>query len=94
MFGKGISKEGDILDLAVKENIVEKSGAWYAYNGSKIGQGRENAKIYLQNNQEICQEIEQKVRGKYSLQGTAKEDGETEDAPKKPDAPKKQEKEE
>lgn len=94
MFGKGISKEGDILDLAVKENIVEKSGAWYAYNGSKIGQGRENAKIYLQNNQEICQEIEQKVRVKYSLQGTAKEDGETEDAPKKPDAPKKQEKEE
>ncbi len=94
MFGKGISKEGDILDLAVKENIVEKSGAWYAYNGSKIGQGRENAKIYLQNNQEICQEIEQKVRGKYSLQGTAKEDGETEDAPKKSDAPKKQEKEE
>ena len=47
MFGKGISKEGDILDLAVKENIVEKSGAWYAYNGSKIGQGRENAKSFL-----------------------------------------------
>ncbi|MFR1832398.1 MAG: recombinase RecA [Lachnospiraceae bacterium] len=69
MFGKGISKVGDILDLAVKENIVEKSGAWYAYNGAKIGQGRENAKIYLQNNQEICQEIEQKVRDKYNLQG-------------------------
>ena len=47
MFGKGISKEGDILDLAVKENIVEKSGAWFAYDGSKIGQGRENAKQYL-----------------------------------------------
>lgn len=91
MFGKGISKEGDILDLAVKENIAEKSGAWYAYNGSKIGQGRENAKIYLQNNQEICQEIEQKVRDKYSLQKAAK-DEETADAPKKPDAPKKQEK--
>ncbi len=96
MFGKGISKEGDILDLAVKENIVEKSGAWYAYNGSKIGQGRENAKIYLQNNQEICQEIEQKVRDKYSLQKTAKEAGEptAEETPKKPDTPKKQEKEE
>ena len=50
MFGKGISKEGDILDLAAKENIVEKSGSWYAYNGSKIGQGRENAKIYLAEN--------------------------------------------
>lgn len=96
MFGQGISKEGDILDLAVKENIVEKSGAWYAYNGSKIGQGRENAKIYLQNNQEICQEIEQKVRDKYSLQKTAKEAGEptAEETPKKPDTPKKQEKEE
>ena len=58
MFGKGISKEGDILDLAAKENIVEKSGAWYAYNGSKIGQGRENAKNFLQANQELCQEIE------------------------------------
>jgi len=69
MFGKGISKVGDILDLAAKENIVEKSGAWYAYNGAKIGQGRENAKIYLQNNQEICQEIEQQVRDKYNLQG-------------------------
>ncbi len=69
MFGKGISKVGDILDLAAKENIVEKSGAWYAYNGTKIGQGRENAKSYLQNNQEICQEIEQKVRDKYNLQG-------------------------
>ena len=50
MFGKGISKTGDILDLAAKENIVEKSGPWYAYSGAKIGQGRENAKIYLENN--------------------------------------------
>lgn len=47
MFGQGISKEGDILDLAAKDNIVEKSGAWYAYGGAKIGQGRENAKTYL-----------------------------------------------
>ena len=73
MFGKGISKEGDILDLAVKENIVEKSGAWYAYNGSKIGQGRENAKGFLQANQEMCQEIEAKVRAKYSLDGASEE---------------------
>lgn len=67
MFGKGISKEGDILDLAAKEDIVEKSGAWYAYNGNKIGQGRENAKNFLLANQEMCAEIETKVREKYGL---------------------------
>jgi len=67
MFGKGISKEGDILDLAVKENIVEKSGAWFAYNNVKIGQGRENAKIYLQDNPAVCLEVENKVRIKYGL---------------------------
>nr|WP_330399512.1 recombinase RecA [Lachnoclostridium edouardi] len=69
MFGKGISREGDILDLAAKENIVEKSGAWYAYQGTKIGQGRENAKIYLKDNPEIRDEIELKVRAKYGLPG-------------------------
>lgn len=67
MFGQGISKEGDILDLAVKENIVEKSGAWYAYQGAKIGQGRENAKIYLRDNPTVCQEVEDKVRTAFGL---------------------------
>lgn len=67
MFGKGISKEGDILDLAAKENIVEKSGAWFAYSGTKIGQGRENAKQYLADNPDICTEIEEKVRAKFEL---------------------------
>lgn len=67
MFGKGISKEGDVLDLAVKENIVEKSGAWFAYNNAKIGQGRENAKIYLLDNPAVCLEIENKVRVQYGL---------------------------
>ena len=62
MFGKGISKEGDILDLAVKENIINKAGAWFSYNGEKIGQGRENAKIFLQDNPEITAEVEKKVR--------------------------------
>jgi recombination protein RecA len=62
VFGKGISKVGDILDLAVAHDIVDKSGAWYAYNGDKIGQGRENTKTYLENNPEICSEIENKVR--------------------------------
>ena len=62
MFGKGISKEGDILDLAVKCDLVSKSGAWFAYNGDKIGQGRENAKNYLRQNPEVCKEVEHKVR--------------------------------
>lgn len=67
MFGKGISREGDILDLAAKEDIVEKSGAWYAYNGAKIGQGRENAKIYLRDHPEVCQDVEAKVREHFGL---------------------------
>ncbi len=62
MFGKGISKEGDILDLAVKKNVVEKSGAWFSYNGNKIGQGRENAKQFLAANPAVADEIEAKVR--------------------------------
>lgn len=67
MFGRGISTEGDVLDLAVKEDIVEKSGAWFAYNGAKIGQGRENSKTYLRDNPAICKEIENKVRERYGL---------------------------
>ena len=67
MFGKGISKEGDILDLAANCGIVSKSGAWYAYNGDKIGQGRENAKLTLLNNPELMEEIEKAVREKYAL---------------------------
>ncbi len=67
MFGKGISKEGDILDLAAKNNIVDKSGAWYSYNGQKIGQGRENTKEYLRRNPAVMWEIEQKVRAFYNL---------------------------
>lgn len=67
MFGKGISREGDILDLAASENVVIKSGAWFAYNDAKIGQGRENAKLYLKENPLIMEEIEKKVREKYHL---------------------------
>ncbi|MCJ7966072.1 recombinase RecA [Lachnospiraceae bacterium NSJ-171] len=66
MFGKGISKEGDILDLASKIGVVVKSGAWYAYNGEKIGQGRENAKIYLREHEAAMNEIEKKVREHFS----------------------------
>ena len=73
MFGKGISKEGDILDLATNVNIINKSGAWYAYEGDKIGQGRENAKIYLRENPEFCQMIEEKVRAFYFNQENGEE---------------------
>lgn len=73
VFGKGISKVGDILDLAVANDIVDKSGAWYAYNGNKIGQGRENAKAYLENNTAICDEIEQKVREAVGVAGESVE---------------------
>lgn len=71
MFGEGISAEGDILDLAANENIVNKSGAWYAYGGNKIGQGRENAKQYLKEHPDVCSEIETKVREHFGLQGTS-----------------------
>ena len=69
MFGKGISKEGDILDLAASIDVVNKSGAWYAYKGDKIGQGRENAKLFLAQNPEIMDEIEAKVRELFGLNG-------------------------
>lgn len=69
MFGEGISAVGDILDLAASVGIIVKSGAWYAYESSKIGQGRENAKQYLKDNPEICSEIENKVRQHFGLQG-------------------------
>ena len=67
MFGRGISREGDVLDLAAGLNIINKSGAWYAYNGAKIGQGRENAKQYLRENPALMEEVDQKVRAHYGL---------------------------
>ena len=67
MFGPGISREGDILDLAAECSIVNKSGAWYAYEGDKIGQGRENAKMFLREHPELRDEIEKKVRVHYHL---------------------------
>ena len=74
MFGKGISKSGDILDLATEIDVIKKSGSWYAYEGTKIGQGRENAKSYLESNPEIMEEVEKKVREHYALSDTKKED--------------------
>ncbi len=82
MFGEGISKVGDILDLATNIDVVSKSGAWYAYKGDKIGQGRENAKAYLKENPAICKEIEDAVRTYYELPVSDSEVAE-EEAPKK-----------
>jgi len=65
VYGKGISKEGNILDMAVNLDIIEKSGSWFSYNGEKIGQGRENVKKYLAENPEIMEEVEKKVRDNF-----------------------------
>ena len=81
IFGEGISMTGDVLDLAAGANIVNKSGAWYAYNGSKIGQGRENTKQYLKDNPEIFAEISEKVRAHYGLQNA--DEGPKKDTEKK-----------
>ena len=74
MFGEGISTQGDILDLAAENNIINKSGAWYAYDGNKIGQGRENAKQYLKDNPQICAEVERKVRELFNMETDAVEE--------------------
>jgi recombination protein RecA len=73
MYGKGISKEGDILDLALKGDIIEKTGAWFSYDDMKIGQGRENAKHYLSENDDVYSEIIQKVRSFMGINGAEEE---------------------
>lgn len=78
MFGKGISREGDILDLAVQYDIINKAGAWYSYQGEKIGQGRENTKLYLANNPAVMSEVEQQVRAKCGIGVNAESDKQTE----------------
>ncbi|WP_077211593.1 recombinase RecA [Bacillus dakarensis] len=69
MYGEGISKEGEIIDIGSEIDVVEKSGSWYSYNGERLGQGRENAKQFLKENPEIRQEIHQKIREHYGLDG-------------------------
>ena len=66
MYGEGISREGNVLDIAVNLDIVEKAGAWFSYGGQRIGQGRENAKQFLKDNPDVCNEIEKKVRDNYA----------------------------
>lgn len=68
MYGEGISREGEILDIGAAEDIVQKSGAWYSYEGERLGQGRENAKTYLKENKDIADEIRQKIREHYHLE--------------------------
>lgn len=70
MYGLGISREGDVLDLAASEGVIVKSGAWYAYEGTKIGQGRENAKQFLRENPAVFDEVEKKVRERFELNGS------------------------
>jgi recombination protein RecA len=65
--GEGISREGDILDLAVEKNLVEKSGTWYAYEGQRIGQGRENAKQYLKENPKVLEQMEKEILENFRL---------------------------
>lgn len=77
MFGKGISKEGDILDLAVNLGLVNKSGAWFSCNGDKIGQGRENAKIYLTEHPELMESLDKQIRAHYNFDGSASEEADT-----------------
>jgi recombination protein RecA len=67
MYGEGISKEGSILDIGAEIDIVSKSGAWYSFNDERLGQGRENAKLFLKENPEIAAQIEAKVREYFSL---------------------------
>lgn len=90
MFGKGISKEGDVLDLAVNLGLVSKSGAWFAYNGEKIGQGRENAKIYLAEHPDVMSALDAKIREHYHFDGAAPE-AEAEEQPKPVKKGKKEE---
>src|ERR671939_804829 len=67
MYGEGISREGDLLDLAVEKRIIEKSGAWFAFGGERLGQGRENAKQFLKENPDIAKTIEDRVRRELGL---------------------------
>ena len=74
MYGEGISREGEIIDIAASLDILDKSGAWYSYNGEKIGQGKENVKLYLKEHPELRDELEGKIREHYGFGATKKED--------------------
>ena len=69
MYGEGISKEGEIIDIGSELDVIEKSGSWYSYNGERLGQGRENAKLFLKENPDVREELSQKIRSAYGLNG-------------------------
>ena len=70
MYGSGISKSGDLLDLAVKEKLIEKAGSWYAYQNDKLGQGRDSAKKFLEENPKVMEELNKIILDKYKMSGT------------------------
>jgi recombination protein RecA len=76
LFGEGISREGEIIDMGVTHRILEKSGAWYAYNGEKIGQGRDNSREFLRENPELAREIENKIRAEIGIAALPADAGE------------------
>ena len=75
MYGEGVSKEGEIVDLAAEINVLDKSGAWYSYKGEKVGQGKENVKQFLKENPELCEELEYKIRDHYNILNDMKKPG-------------------
>ncbi|MBQ2955631.1 MAG: hypothetical protein IJE08_04130, partial [Clostridia bacterium] len=87
LFGQGISREGALIELAVDKGLIQKSGSWFSYEGERIGQGRDNVRIYLQDHPEIYDEIEQKIRAEFNAgnisveleQGSDEDDVEGED---------------
>jgi recombination protein RecA len=86
MFGEGISKVGELIDLGVKANVVEKSGAWFSYDTQRLGQGRENAKTFLKDNPEVGAEIEGKIRQNAGLLINELQANDTDGAPVDEDA--------
>jgi recombination protein RecA len=74
MYGEGISREGDLVDLAVEKEIIQKSGAWFSFDDERIGQGRENAKVFLKEHPEVAQAIEEKIKERLGLMKKPKED--------------------
>ena len=74
MYGEGVSKEGEIIDLGVDAGVIEKSGSWFAYKGEKLGQGKENVKVLLKTNKKLAEEIEKQIREFYNINDTNNKD--------------------
>ena len=74
MYGEGVSKEGEIVDLGVDAGVIEKSGSWFAYKGEKLGQGKENVKVLLKTNKKLAEEIEKQIREFYNINDTNNKD--------------------